>query len=83
MMCAVGRAVPRPIKDEIMLALTRRVGEEVIIGDPDNPLGLIRVVQIHGDKVRLAFDFPRDTPINRSELADEKRKNRDQPDTPS
>ena len=61
-----------------MLALTRRVGEEVIIGDPDSPLGLIRVVQIHGDKVRLAFDFPRDTPINRSELADEKRKKREQ-----
>ena len=60
-----------------MLALTRRVGEEVIIGDPDHPLGMIRVVQIHGDKVRLAFDFPRDTPINRSELADEKRKNKD------
>ena len=62
-----------------MLALTRRVGEEVIIGDPDNPLGLIRVVQIHGDKVRLAFDFPLDTPINRSELAEEKRKNKDKP----
>ena len=40
---------------------------------------MIRVVQIHGDKVRLAFDFPRDTPINRSELADEKRKNKDKP----
>jgi carbon storage regulator CsrA len=70
----------RPIKDETMLALTRRVGEEVIIGDPDNPLGLIRVVQINNDKVRLAFDFPRDTPINRSELADEKRRNKDKPD---
>lgn len=58
-----------------MLALTRRVGEEVVIGDPDHPLGLIRVVDIHGDKVRLAFDFPRETPINRKELADQKRKN--------
>jgi len=55
-----------------MLALTRRVGEEVVIGDPKNPQGLIRVVEIHGDKVRLAFDFPRDTPINRKELADQK-----------
>lgn len=58
-----------------MLALTRRVGEEVVIGDPNNPLGLIRVVDIHGDKVRLAFDFPRDMQINRSELADQKKKN--------
>lgn len=55
-----------------MLALTRRVGEEVVIGDPANPLGVVRVVEIHGDKVRLAFDFPRQTPVNRRELADQK-----------
>ena len=55
-----------------MLALTRRVGEEVVIGDPSNPQGVVRVVEIHGDKVRLAFDFPRDTPINRRELAEQK-----------
>ncbi|MEM1098974.1 MAG: carbon storage regulator [Planctomycetota bacterium] len=55
-----------------MLALTRRKGEEVVIGDPKSPLGLIRVVDIHGDKVKLAFDFPRDVDINRKELADEK-----------
>jgi len=57
-----------------MLALTRRVGEEIVVGDPDNPLGVIRVVDIHGDKVRLAFDFPRDTQINRRELAEQKAK---------
>lgn len=55
-----------------MLALTRRVGEEIVIGDPANPLGTIRVVDVHGDKVRLAFDFPRDVQINRSELAKQK-----------
>lgn len=55
-----------------MLALTRRVGEEIIIGDPEKPLGVIRVVDIHGDKVRLSFDFPRETQINRSELAEQK-----------
>lgn len=53
-----------------MLALTRRVGEEIVIGDPRSPLGTIRIVEIHGDKVRLSFDFPRDTQINRKELAD-------------
>jgi len=57
-----------------MLALTRRVGEEVVIGDPCNPQGVIRVVEIHGDKVRLSFDFPRETQINRSELAEQKAK---------
>ena len=53
-----------------MLALTRRVGEEVVIGDPKQPLGVIRVVEIHGDKVRLSFDFPREMQINRRELAE-------------
>lgn len=57
-----------------MLALTRRIGEEIVIGDPLNPLGVIRVVDIHGDKVRLSFDFPRETPINRRELAEQKAK---------
>lgn len=56
-----------------MLALTRRVGEEIILGDPDNPIGVVRVVQIHGDKVRLAFDMPH-IEINRRELADAKLK---------
>lgn len=55
-----------------MLALTRRVGEEVVIGDPKQPLGVIRVVDIQGDKVRLAFAFPREMQINRRELADQK-----------
>lgn len=65
-----------------MLALTRRVGEEVVIGDPDSPLGLIRVVEIHGDKVRLAFDFPKSIDVNRKELADQKRKGaKDTPDS--
>lgn len=59
-------------KDSAMLALTRRVGEEVVIGDPGDPDGIIRIVEIQGDKVRLAFDFPRKIQINRRELADQK-----------
>lgn len=55
-----------------MLALTRRIGEEVVIGDPRNPLGVIRIMEIHGDKVRLSFDFPKDMQINRRELAEQK-----------
>lgn len=57
-----------------MLALTRRAGEEIVIGDPANPLGVIRVVELHGDKVRLSFDFPREVQVNRRELADQKAK---------
>ncbi len=55
-----------------MLALTRRPGEEIVIGDPAKPIGVIRIVEIHGDKVRLSFDFPREVMINRRELADQK-----------
>ncbi|XAM00869.1 carbon storage regulator [Phycisphaeraceae bacterium D3-23] len=62
-----------------MLSLTRRVGEEIVIGDPDDPIGLLRVVDIHGDKVKLAFDFPIEIPINRRELADQKKKKNDKP----
>ena len=61
-----------------MLALTRRVGEEVVIGDPSNPEGTIRIVSIKGDKARLAFDFPRRTEINRKELAEQKKKDREE-----
>lgn len=57
-----------------MLALTRRIGEEIVIGDPANPVGVIRVVAVHGDKVRLSFDFPKDVKINRRELAEMKLK---------
>jgi len=55
-----------------MLALSRRIGERVVIGDPTNPLGVIEVVAVQGDKVKLAFDFPREVEINRSEVADRK-----------
>ena len=55
-----------------MLALSRRVGEKVVIGDPAKPLGTIQVVAVQGDKVRLAFDFPREIEINRNEVADRK-----------
>ena len=64
-----------------MLALTRRIGEEVVIGDPRKPMGVIRVVEIHGDKVRLSFDFPRDVMINRRELAEQKARQNPEPDS--
>jgi carbon storage regulator CsrA len=62
-----------------MLALTRRVTEEIVIGEPRCPLGVIRVVEIHGDKVRLSFDFPRDFKINRRELAEQKARQQQPP----
>ena len=53
-----------------MLTLTRRVGEEIVIGDPEDPIGIIRVANIMGtDKASIALDFPKDIPVNRKEVA--------------
>ena len=54
-----------------MLVITRREGEEVVIGDPASPIGVIRVATIRGDRVRLALAFPREIDVHRREVADE------------
>ena len=54
-----------------MLVITRREWEEVVIGDPANPLGMVRVASIKGDRVRLAFAFPREIDVHRREVADQ------------
>lgn len=54
-----------------MLALSRKEGERIIIGDPAKPLGTIKVVEIHGDQVRLGLEFPREVEIYREEIARE------------
>ena len=54
-----------------MLVITRREGEEVVIGDPASPLGIVRVAVIKGDRVRLAFEFPREGDVHRREIAEQ------------
>ena len=54
-----------------MLVITRREGEEVIIGDPANPIGVVRIATIKGDRVRLAFTFPREIEVHRREVAEQ------------
>lgn len=54
-----------------MLVISRHEGEEVVIGDPSNPYGVVRVASIKGDRVRLAFSFPRHIDIHRREIADQ------------
>ena len=54
-----------------MLVVTRREGEEVVIGDPRNPIGVVRIASIKGDRVRIAFDFPRQIEVNRREIANQ------------
>lgn len=53
------------------MVITRREGEEVVIGDPMNPIGVVRVASIKGDRIRLAFEFPRSVQVHRREVADQ------------
>ncbi len=54
-----------------MLVITRREGEEIVIGDPRNPIGVVRIASVRGERVRVAFDFPREVEIHRREVADQ------------
>lgn len=54
-----------------MLVITRREGEEVVIGDPGQPLGVVRIAGIKGDRVRIAFEFPREIDVHRREVAEQ------------
>jgi carbon storage regulator len=54
-----------------MLIITRREGQEVVIGDPSNPIGILKIASIKSDRVRLAFSFPREIDVHRREVADE------------
>ena len=52
-----------------MLVITRREAEEIVIGDPKDPIGVVRIASIKGDRVRVALEFPRDVPVHRREMA--------------
>lgn len=69
-MCGGSDGQPRDWRSE-MLVITRREGEEVVIGDPRNPIGVVRIASIKGDRVRVAFDFPRAIDVHRREVADQ------------
>jgi carbon storage regulator len=47
-----------------MLVLTRKAGESIVINDSIR----IKVVQLSGGRVKLAFDAPPTVPIQREEL---------------
>lgn len=47
-----------------MLVLSRRQGEAVRIGDNV----IVRVIDVHGDRVRLGIDAPQEVPVHRSEV---------------
>ena len=43
-----------------MLVITRRQGEEVVIGDPANPIGIVRIASIKGDVGLMALQVDGD-----------------------
>jgi len=57
-----------------MLVLSRFRDQKVMIGDDIS----ITVVDIRGDKVRLAFSAPRDIIIHRQEVYDKIQKQKDE-----
>lgn len=47
-----------------MLVLTRKPGQQIMVGDDI----VINVVEVSGDKVRIAIEAPRDIKIYRGEI---------------
>ena len=47
-----------------MLALTRKKGESIIIGDDIE----VTILSITGDSVKIGIDAPRSVPVNRKEI---------------
>ena len=57
-----------------MLVLSRKKGERVMIGEEV----IVEVVEIRGDKIRLGFTAPRWIAVNREELHEEIKKQKEQ-----
>lgn len=49
-----------------MLVLSRKKNEKIVIGDDV----VITVVEIHGDKVRLGIEAPKEITVHRQEVCD-------------
>lgn len=56
-----------------MLVLTRKQGQSLLIGDNVE----LTVLEISGDKVRIAIDAPKDISILRKELAEARAANKE------
>lgn len=57
---------------QTMLVLSRREGEDLLIGDDI----IVRLLELRGDHARLGIVAPRETPVVRSELVDRETLNR-------
>ena len=57
-----------------MLILTRRAGEALRIGDDIE----VTVMAVNGSQVRIGINAPRDVAVDREEIAERKRRDRDE-----
>lgn len=51
-----------------MLVLSMRPGDQTVIDLPDGSLGVVQIIAVDGQKVRVAFTFPSDWRIARDHL---------------
>jgi carbon storage regulator len=56
--------VPAAQEENAMLVLSRKPGERIVIGQNIE----LKVVEISGNRVRLAIEAPRDVSIHRQEI---------------
>lgn len=72
---AIGATVTgySPLRTEPMLILTRRAGEALRIGDDIE----VTVMAVNGTQVRIGIKAPRDVAVDREEIAERKRRDRD------
>jgi carbon storage regulator len=58
---------------EVMLILTRRAGEALRIGDDIE----VTVMAVNGSQVRIGIQAPREITVDRGEIAERKRRDRE------
>lgn len=56
------------------LSLTRQVGEQIVIGDPADPLVVLTVAEASGSKARILFHADPRLRIDRREIVDHQMK---------
>lgn len=52
------------------LVLSRKQGESIVIGPPENPIATVYIQCIEKGRVKLAIDAPKEVRILREELID-------------
>jgi len=49
--------------------MVRKVGQRIVIGDPENPIAVVKVDWVGSTKTELIVSAHTETPVNREEVA--------------